>query len=109
EGELVGWSAAERERRDGDQRGVLRSRAERRPFVDAAVRQVAVRAAAERRRVGRQRQLVLQRRAGVTVGAADRQLGGERPGRIDRRQDRSFQLGGRVGGRGELQDLPVGD
>ena len=73
------------------------------------MRQVAVRAAAERRRVRGQRQLVLQRRAGVTVGAADRQLRLERLGRIDGRQDRSLQLGRRVGGRGKLQDLPVGD
>ena len=58
----------------GSSAGVDRRRADRRPFVEPAVGEVAVRAAAERRRVRRQRQLVLQRRAGVTVGAADRQL-----------------------------------
>ena len=107
--DLLGGQAADRERRDRYDRGVDRLRAERRPFVDAAVRQVAMRAAAERRRVRRQRQPAFQRRAGVTVGAADRQLRFEGLGWIDWSQDGPFQLGGGVGGRGELQDLTVCD
>ena len=109
ERDLVGGTRPSGSAADGKQRRIDRRRADRRPFVEAAVRQVAVRAAAERRRVRRQRQLALERRAGVAVGAADRQLRLERPRRVDRRQDRSLELGGRVGGRGELQDLAVGD
>ena len=64
-GDLVGRLAAERERGDRHQPGVERLARERRPFLETAVRQVAMRAATERRRVRGQRQPVFQRRAGV--------------------------------------------
>ncbi len=51
----------------------------------------------------------VERRGGVTVGAPDRQARIERARGIDGREQRAFELGGGVGGRGALQDLAVGD
>ena len=73
------------------------------------MRDVAVRAAAERR-VGRaQRHLPLERRAGVTVGAADVELRVERLRWIDGGQHRALELRRGVRSRRSLEDLTVHD
>ena len=79
------------------------------PLFHGDMADMAVRAPPERRRVLRQRPHALQRRRGMTVGAAHGQLRIQRLGRVDRRQHRSRDPRRRVGARGMLQDLAVRD
>src|SRR6185437_3262072 len=86
EGDLGGRRTAERERGDREQRRIDRRRANRLPVVEPVVGEVAVRAASERRRVRRQRPLVLERGVRMAVVAANGQPRLERLRRIDLRQ-----------------------